>query len=103
MPTVTSHGQQESDVTISPSPDHKLKAQFKAINMPHDTSKLRGMAVRTQNPKTPTMDRYNFQSRKITQGNMTIQHGSSRVDDFKDFNSGAAIKYEKKLLPKVSP
>ena len=41
--------EQESDVAVSPSPDRKIWMQSKAINMPHDTSKLRGMAVRKMN------------------------------------------------------
>ena len=45
VPTVISNGQ-ESDVAVSPSPERKVWVQSKAINMPHDTSKLRGMAVR---------------------------------------------------------
>jgi len=44
-PTINSN-ELESDVAVSPSPDRKLRVQNKAINMPHDTSKLRGMAIR---------------------------------------------------------
>lgn len=47
-PTVISNEYgQESDVAVSPSPDrNNVWVQDKAINMPHDTSKLRGMAIR---------------------------------------------------------
>lgn len=106
MPTVM--GGQDSDVAVSPSPDRKVWVQNKAINMPHDTSKLRGMAVR-KTPmaghnvglsNTPVYDKIGgpkFES------NISLEFGS-RVEEFNTGeHNNTAVQFEKKLLPKVSP
>lgn len=84
---------------MSPSPDRKLWVQDKAINMPHDTSKLRGMAVRKSNhlvsgpdfnkAQTPVYDKIGTGNRKF-ESNMSIEFGS-RVEEFNtgDYNNTA--------------
>lgn len=75
--------------------------------MPHDTSKLRGMAVRKHHmqqdkAQTPVYDKFGFGARKMD-SHMAIEYGS-RMEEFNATEQNkTAVQFEKKLLPKVSP